>query len=125
LKEANTNVINFDEDDPNALDVLLRFLYGFEVLEPEHYIRDHWCPADVDLNIRVLAISDKYSVMRLVLMAQTYLDNHATAKYLGDKTATRRIVPMLVHAVYNKDAGAVFHEKRESGRMRCRSVQEV
>lgn len=104
MKVANTNVINFDEDDADALDLLFRFLYGFEELEPKHYLQDHWRPADVDLNLRVLAIADKYSVVRLVTMAQRYLDDHATAKWLGEETAARRIVTMVVQAVYNEDA---------------------
>jgi len=49
----------------------------------------------------------------LVKMAQAYLNDHATVKYMENEGAARNMVPIPVHAVYNEDAGAAFHEKKQ------------
>jgi hypothetical protein len=40
MKESKTSQMDFDEGDPDALGVLLKFLYEFEELEPTNYVKE-------------------------------------------------------------------------------------
>jgi hypothetical protein len=40
MKESKTSQMDFDEGDPDALDVLLKILHGFEELEPTNYVKE-------------------------------------------------------------------------------------
>ncbi|USW52049.1 Putative BTB/POZ domain-containing protein [Septoria linicola] len=83
FRESSNGVVVLEEDDPSAIEVLLRFFYTGTYVVPTDDGEKSWSP--LALPVLVHTMADKYGVPRLVDFANTEFTSRA--KEMGQSTA--------------------------------------